>query len=80
MNGSRTKVKITKDALLEEGFSAEKVESMHSPIGLPLGGQLPEEIAVSIMAEIVKKRTAAIPALRIWMWQMRSLGENMESC
>ena len=56
MIGSRTKVKITKDALLEEGFSAEKVESMHSPIGLPLGGQLPEEIAVSIMAEIVKEK------------------------
>lgn len=56
MIGSRTKVKITKDALLEEGFSGEKVESMHSPIGLPLGGQLPEEIAVSIMAEIVKEQ------------------------
>lgn len=56
MIGSRTKVKITKDALLEKGFSAEKVESMHSPIGLPLGGQLPEEIAVSIMAEIVKEK------------------------
>lgn len=56
MIGSRTKVKITKDALLKEGFPKEKVESMHSPIGLPLGGQLPEEIAVSIMAEIVKEK------------------------
>lgn len=56
MIGSRTKVQITKDALLKEGFTKEKIESMHSPIGLPLGGQLPEEIAVSIMAEIVKEK------------------------
>ncbi|MBS7007753.1 MAG: XdhC family protein [Anaerostipes sp.] len=56
MIGSRTKVQITKKALMEEGFSEEKVESMHSPIGLPLGGQLPEEIAMSIMAEIVQEK------------------------
>lgn len=56
MIGSRTKVRMTKDALLKEGFSDRQVDSMHSPIGLPLGGQLPEEIAVSIMAEIVLEK------------------------
>ena len=33
---------------------------MHQ-IGIPLGGQLPEEIAVSIMAEIIKVKISIIP-------------------
>ena len=40
--------------LENEGYTREQLESVHAPIGLPLGGQMPAEIAVSIMAEIVK--------------------------
>lgn len=54
MIGSRAKVKKTREQLLSEGISAQLADSIYSPIGIPLGGQLPEEIAVSIMAEIVK--------------------------
>lgn len=54
MIGSKTKVKLTREKLLDEGFTAEQLDSLHAPIGLPIGGSLPEEIAVSIMAEIVQ--------------------------
>lgn len=54
MIGSRTKVKLTREKLLAEGFSAEQLDTIHAPIGLPIGGQMPEEIAVSIMAEIIQ--------------------------
>ena len=56
MIGSKTKVRITREKHLEEGFTEEQVNSIHAPIGLPIGGQMPAEIAVSIMAEIVQEK------------------------
>lgn len=56
MIGSRTKVRLTREKLMEQGFAAEQLDTIHAPIGLPIGGQLPEEIAVSIMAEIVQEK------------------------
>ena len=54
MIGSRTKVKLTREMLLSEGFEERQLDSIHAPIGLPIGGETPEEIAVSIMAEVVQ--------------------------
>lgn len=56
MIGSKTKVRMCREKLLEEGYTAEQLDTIHAPIGLPIGGQLPEEIAVSIMAEIVQEK------------------------
>jgi xanthine dehydrogenase accessory factor len=56
MIGSKTKVKTTYSHLLAKGVPKEKLDSVHSPIGLEIGAQSPEEIAVSILAEIVKVR------------------------
>lgn len=56
MIGSRTKVAKVQKALLEEGYSEKQRKELHAPIGLPLGGQTPAEIAVSIAAEIIKER------------------------
>ncbi len=56
MIGSRTKVAKVQKALREEGYSDEKRKELHAPIGLPIGGQTPAEIAVSIAAEIIKER------------------------
>ncbi|MDO4340133.1 MAG: XdhC family protein [Eubacteriales bacterium] len=58
MIGSKTKVRLTREKLLNEGFTPAQLDSIHAPIGLPIGGQLPEEIAVSIMAEIVQTKNA----------------------
>ena len=54
MIGSKNKVRITRENLLKEGFIQEQIHTIHAPIGLPLGGRLPEEIAVSILAEIIQ--------------------------
>lgn len=52
--GSKKRIGLLKDRLIEEGFDREQVESIHAPIGLPIGGDTPEEIAVSILAEIIQ--------------------------
>ena len=53
MIGSKRRVKIMKEELIEEGYSKEKIENMYSPIGLTIGAVTPEEIAISILAEII---------------------------
>lgn len=39
--------------LTSEGLTAEQLGRIHAPIGLPLGGRTPEEIALSIMAQMI---------------------------
>jgi len=41
---------------LEEGFNKQDIDRVHSPIGLDIGAETPEEIAVSIVAELIKVR------------------------
>ena len=55
--GSRRRWEVTRQKLVEAGISAETLERVHSPIGLDLGGETPEEIALSIMAEIILARS-----------------------
>lgn len=54
--GSRRRWKMTVDKLKEIGVSEERIARVHSPIGLELQAETPEEIAVSIMAEILMLR------------------------
>ncbi|MCI7450743.1 XdhC family protein [Blautia sp.] len=56
MIGSRNKVKLTREKLLREGFTEDQLNTIHAPIGLPIGGHMPAEIAVSITAEIVQEK------------------------
>ena len=56
MIGSKSKVKTIFESLIAEGYGKENVERVCSPIGLPIGGQTPAEIAVSIAAQIVEWR------------------------
>jgi len=56
MVGSRRKVATIYRSLMDEGISEEKLTRIHAPIGLDIGAETPEEIAVSIIAEIVKWR------------------------
>ena len=54
--GSKRRWATTVKALKEEGVSDEKIAKVHSPMGLELQAETPEEIAVSIMAEILMLR------------------------
>jgi xanthine dehydrogenase accessory factor len=54
--GSKKNQEKRRAALLAEGFSEEEIGRLHGPIGLPLGGNQPNEVALSIAAEIVKAR------------------------
>jgi xanthine dehydrogenase accessory factor len=56
MIGSRHKRKQVFDALSREGFSERDLNRVHSPIGIDIGAESCEEIAVSIVAELVQAR------------------------
>ena len=51
--GSKRRWINTRKGLLEKGISEDSLNKIYSPIGLELGAETPEEIAVSIMAEII---------------------------
>ncbi len=54
--GSKRRWLTTRKALLAQGVSEEDISKVHSPMGLELQAETPEEIAVSIMAEIIAIR------------------------
>ncbi|AFM41632.1 xanthine and CO dehydrogenases maturation factor, XdhC/CoxF family [Desulfosporosinus acidiphilus SJ4] len=54
MIGSRKRVKALKAELEDEGVTAELLQNLYSPIGLKIGAETPEEIAVSILSELIK--------------------------
>ena len=51
--GSRAKVKRIYDVLREEGVTPDALRRVHAPIGLDIGAITPQEIAVSILAELI---------------------------
>ncbi|MGD9365835.1 MAG: XdhC family protein [Desulfobacteraceae bacterium] len=61
MIGSRRKRDAVYQDLEKEGFPAEAFERVHSPIGLSIAAETPEEIAVSITAELIAVRAGANP-------------------
>ncbi len=52
--GSKEKIKTMFISLLKQGVTQKKLDKINAPIGLPIKSQTPEEIAVSIVAEIIK--------------------------
>jgi xanthine dehydrogenase accessory factor len=56
MIGSRRRVRATYVQLVEEGFSMDLIDRIHAPVGLDVGAETPEEIAVAVAAELVMVR------------------------
>jgi xanthine dehydrogenase accessory factor len=54
MIGSRRRVRATFTQLLRDGISRARLEGIHAPVGLDIGAETPEEIAVAVAAELVK--------------------------
>ena len=57
MIGSKEKRNIIYNNLMKDGFTKHDLERVHAPIGLPIGADTPEEIAVSIAAELIQARS-----------------------
>lgn len=58
MMGSQAKVNRLFDELLSEGITQEQLSNIHSPIGLSISSKTPKEIAISILAEIIKVKNS----------------------
>ena len=58
--GSRKKLEFCRQALLSQGFTESEYAFVHAPIGLAIGARTPEEIAVSVAAELIAVR-AGVP-------------------
>jgi xanthine dehydrogenase accessory factor len=56
--GSRRKKALLLNTLKKEGFSKTDIARVITPVGLPIGSVTPEEIAVSITAQMIKHRNA----------------------
>lgn len=56
MIGSRRRTRAALEQLAKDGVTDDRLRTVHAPIGLHLGGETPEEIAVAIAAEIVMAR------------------------
>ena len=54
--GSRKKVALTRERLAAAGFSQQDIDRVHAPIGLPILAETPEEIAISVAAEMIRHR------------------------
>ena len=54
MIGSKRRVRAAFEQMREEGFPQEAIDRVHAPIGLKIGAKTPEEIAVSILSEVIQ--------------------------
>ena len=59
--GSKRKLALCRDRLLADGFTEAEYRRLHAPIGLAIGAQTPEEIAVSVAAEMIAVRAGVLP-------------------
>lgn len=53
MIGSKRRVKVMKEEMLDEGFKKEKLDLLNSPIGLDISAVTPDEIAISIVSQLI---------------------------
>jgi len=78
--GSKAKVKRICDALLAESMPPECLRRVHAPIGLDIGAVSPEEIAVSILAELIAVKRGKIDEPHVAAASLRwtTLGEKSQ--
>jgi xanthine dehydrogenase accessory factor len=68
--GSEAKIRQLRHELLEEGVSAPLLDKLHAPIGLPIGGKDPSEVAVSILAELIQLKNQRSAPEEWTQWQI----------
>ncbi|MFZ1887194.1 MAG: XdhC family protein [Candidatus Binataceae bacterium] len=60
MIGSRRRVKATLDRIGAMGIAPELLDQVHAPLGIDIAAETPEEIALSIISEIVRERRSGV--------------------
>jgi len=64
--GSGAKVRQFRKELTDKGISEKLLDLVHAPIGLPIGGKDPAEVAISILAELIQvKNQKSQPAIKL---------------
>jgi xanthine dehydrogenase accessory factor len=76
MIGSKKKVRTIFENLKNEGFSQGDLNRVHAPIGVPIAAETPEDIAISIMAEIVDTRRRKTKSIGNVITQQRKAVQN----
>ena len=60
IGSARKKLAVHKELREEDGIPAEVLDAVETPVGVPIGAETPEEIAISILARIVQVRRRAL--------------------
>jgi xanthine dehydrogenase accessory factor len=77
--GSKRKTLMIYQRLLEQGISLDRLKDVKAPIGLDIGGLTPEELAVSIMSEIIMvRRGGQGKPLTMEDWYLERVQEKSE--
>lgn len=77
--GSMRKNLMIYRRLLNQGVSLERLKEVHAPVGLDIGGLQPEELAVSIMAEIIMTRRGGKGgSLQMEDWYLERVAERFQ--
>ena len=77
--GSKRKTLMIYQRLLEQGISIDRLKDVKAPIGLDIGGLTPEELAVSIMSEIIMvRRGGQGKPLTMEDWYLERVQEKSE--
>jgi len=74
--GSRRRWALTAKALEDQGFSSEQLARVHAPIGLELDAETPQEIAISILAEIIMVRRGGTGAPMRWLGKLDTVADG----
>lgn len=75
--GSKRRTNIVLDRLREANATDEQLLKVHAPVGLDIGAVTPEEVALSILAEIVAKRRGGTGgSLSSWRRETKGKGER----
>jgi xanthine dehydrogenase accessory factor len=80
MIGSRRKTISIYKELEKEGVPAEKFANVHAPVGLEIGAVTPEEIAISIVAEMIAVRRHAATSIpsKMYLYEPTTVSEHEE--
>ncbi len=58
MMGSKEKVAAIKNQIINDGFTPDELHHLHAPIGISISSETPDEIAISIAAEIIQVKNS----------------------